>query len=97
MGIYIYQIENWFKFFKKSQILIIKSEDFFKNPAKFTNDVFTFLGLSDYSINSNTIFQKETNVPMDKSTQKWLEEFYKPFNEQLYQLLGRDFNWNNSN
>jgi len=96
-GIYVYHLENWFKFFKKSQFLIIKSEDFFKNPKKFTNDVFTYLGLPEYSINSSTIFNEEMNIPMDKSTQKWLEEFYKPFNKQLFHLLERDFGWNNSN
>jgi len=76
--------------------LIIKSEDFFKNPEKFTNDVFTFLGLPECSIDSSTIFNEEMNIPMDQSTQKWLEEFFKPFNKQLFHLLERDFGWKNS-
>jgi len=96
-GIYIYQLENWFKLFKKSQFLIIRSEDFFKNPKKFINKVFTFLGLPEYSINSSTIFNKEPSIPMDKNTRRWLEEFYNPFNEKLFHLLERDFGWNNSN
>ena len=32
-SIYVKQIKKWFRYFSKNQILIIKSEDFFKNPA----------------------------------------------------------------
>jgi len=44
-GKYCDQIKNWYSYFKKDQILVLKSEDFFKSPKDTLACVFKFLGL----------------------------------------------------
>ncbi|MHA2338401.1 MAG: sulfotransferase domain-containing protein [Candidatus Hodarchaeales archaeon] len=49
-GIYLNQIKNWMKVFPKEQILIIRSEDFYKNPRKILNLVCSFINLQKYDL-----------------------------------------------
>ena len=62
-GIYIEQIKNWRKYFRKEQMLIIKSEDLFKNPPEILSEVFKFLGLSNWRLKEykihNPIYYKK--------------------------------------
>ena len=31
--------------------------------------------------------------PMNPETRRWLQEYYEPHNERLYECLGVDFGW----
>jgi len=92
-GLYLKYIKNWRKFFSKEQILILKSEDFFKNPEKITNEVFEFLKLSPIKLKKYQIIRKGNYKEMNPETRKKLVEYFKPHNEKLYQYLERDFDW----
>jgi hypothetical protein len=93
-GKYIEQLEKWFQFFSREQFLILKSEDFFSSPQSELSKIFKFLGLPDYKIKN----LKSKNVgnykdSMEKSTRQELSNFFRPYNKRLYNLLGKDFNW----
>jgi len=93
-GIYVEQLKEWFKFFPKNQILIIRSEDFKADPTKILAEVFDFLELPNQSIPSMEkrlvgIYKQKLNPEIRKK----LIEYFKPYNKQLYQLLGRNFDW----
>lgn len=92
-GIYVDQIINWLKFFPKEQVYIIKSEEFFKNPSKYTQEVFKFLGLPNWDYINYKKYNIGEYEELDEVTKKDLIEFYKPFNQRLYQLLEKDFGW----
>ena len=47
-GIYIDQIKKWCKYFPKEQMLIIKSEDLFKNTSNTLKTVYHFLNLPNW-------------------------------------------------
>jgi hypothetical protein len=83
----------WYQLFSKEQILILKSEDYFKDPTGTFQQVFEFLGLSPFDI----VLKKEHSVsdypPMKPETRNQLQEYFKPFNQELYKLTGRDFGW----
>ena len=44
-GFYDEQVKRWLKYFPSEQMLILKSEDLFRNPGPVVQQVFTFLGM----------------------------------------------------
>ena len=94
-GFYAEQLENWYKIFPKDQILIIKSEEFATETNKIMNNIFDFLGLPHYNIPDDSKKNKNYYKVMKKETRADLVEFFRPYNEKLYSLVGRNFDWEN--
>jgi len=92
-GLYIEQIKKWQKYFPKDQILILESEDFYKNAQAALIEVFDFLNLPRYKIKDNRVYHLQNNPKMNETTRKFLIEYFKPYNKQLYEHFGRRFNW----
>ena len=86
-GIYVKQLENWFKVFPKKQILVLNTEEFVQNPTDALSLVFDFLNLDDYNI----INLKKSNVgkylPIKEPTRNFLKDYFKSYNIRLYRLL----------
>jgi len=93
-GIYADQLERYLQLFKKEQMLILKSEDFFASPQKVLNRVFSFLGISNSELSDFEKFNFGNNPPIDEKTRNYLTEYFRPHNERLSELLGSDFGWN---
>ena len=81
--------------FPREQFLIIKSEDFFQNPSKYYNDVLSFLNLPSVELQNYQPIGagKYKNSKIVPSFRKKLVNFFKPYNEQLYQFLGVNYQW----
>lgn len=92
-GIYIKQLKRWMGLFPKNQFLIIQSEDLFKNTTSTYNVVLKFLGLSHYELPEYKKFKERKYQKLDTGLRKKLSDYFQPYNEQLYQFLGRDFSW----
>ena len=96
-GIYADQLERWLEFFDEEQMLVLKSEDFFKQPADTLKVAQDFLGLPQREIElpPRKTTRKSTYEyePMDPALRRRLEAFFEPHNQRLYDLLGRDFGW----
>lgn len=92
-GIYVNQIKRWHKYFPKEQILILKSEDLFNNSRKTLEKVFRFLTLPNWELNEYKKFGKVGYPEMDLKMKEKLYNLYKPYNQQLFQYLGLNFNW----
>ena len=94
-GHYAEHLEKYFEYFKREQMLIIKSENFFSNPDDELKKIFEFLNI-DTSIKIpdlrpvNTRIRKE-NVP--DHVYDYLEEYFEPHNKKLQALLGDEFTW----
>jgi len=87
-------LKEWFKIFPRKQFKIIKSEALFKSPKKICNEVFEFLGLENYEI--NPLCLNKVNYPtLPDDIKNRLKEYYRPYNQELYELLDRGFNWEN--
>lgn len=92
-GIYIKQIKNWYKYFPKEHILVIKSEEMYRNSQEVMNKVYEFLGLPKMKHEQfQKVFSHEY-TKMDEKTNKYLKEYFKPYNQQLYDYLNVDYNW----
>ena len=58
-GIYHEQIEWFYKFFRKKQILLLDGDAFIKNPVPLLNKVEDFLGVPRYISRDNVVYNSE--------------------------------------
>jgi hypothetical protein len=91
-GIYINSLHRWLSFFAKENFLVLKSEDLFENPELITDQVYQFLCLSSHQ-GVYDVFNEGSRQTIDKDLRERLVEFYKPYNQILYDYLDRDFQW----
>lgn len=88
-GIYVKSISNCFRLFDKKQILIIKSEEYFSNTKEEYNKILNFLGQDQFTPELFCHLRSSNcRETMLQNTRDILIDFYKPFNEQLYNLIG---------
>tara|TARA_Y100001949_G_scaffold20490_1_gene14584 strand:+ start:617 stop:1630 length:1014 start_codon:yes stop_codon:yes gene_type:complete len=93
-GNYAEKLKDWFKHFSREQFLIFTNTELTNDTTKFVKKTFEFLGLEPIN-NIDYIKHNVGEYPnkMDNSTKKKLEDYFKPFNEELNKLLERNLNW----
>ena len=92
-GMYADQLERWFKVFPRQQFLILRSEDFFKNPAQACQQIYRFLDLPEWDPGFYDNSNPGKYDPMNPETRKRLDAFFRPHNQRLYEMVGVDFGW----
>ncbi|MGN2275040.1 sulfotransferase family protein [Priestia megaterium] len=92
-GIYVDQLKIFVDYFGEDKILILKSEDLYKDPESTLNRVFEFLSLPQYKIKEFPVYNKNYYEPLSDSMRKYLADYFKPHNQRLYEYLGENFNW----
>ncbi len=92
-GIYIIQILPWLKIFPREQILIISTEEFGEKTDEIYNKIFRFLELPEYKIKNKQRYRKGTYEKMSDEARKILDNFYKQYNNELFQKIGKNFEW----
>ncbi len=94
-GLYEDQLRRYLRHFKRGQLLILKSEDFFSQPKRILEEVFAFLGVDPFfrprDLRPRNVGSYTREVP--PAVYETLARFFSPHNERLYQFLGRDFRW----
>ena len=100
-GIYVDQLKVWMDLFPKEQFLILKSEDFFADPAAVLKQVLEFLNMPDLGLKAQKEEYEQLNTTrpprMEPATRKRLREYFEPHNSRLYEYLGMDFGWDQEN
>jgi hypothetical protein len=93
-GMYADQLIEWTARFGWDRFLIIRSEDMYADPAKIHTQTLEFLELDPIALRTyahrNVGRWKEQIRP---ETRRRLQEFYRPHNQRLYELIGRDMGW----
>ena len=92
-GFYAKQLEFWFKKFPRKNILLISSEELATNTDKTISEIFEFLEVPIQKISDLTKQNVIKYPKMKDSTREILINFFKPYNEKLFGVLGRRFNW----
>ena len=94
-GHYKEQLDRYFNYFSKDQILVLNSQSFFSNPHDTLMEVFNFVGVNPNfkvkNLKPKNIGRKKESVSIE--VYNYLNDYFKPHNEALYKLLNQDFNW----
>ena len=94
-GVYIEQLERFWKFFDSRNLFIINSEKLFTEPFNTLNEIFSFLevdsNVKDIDLKKYTVGVNRKKV--SREVYDYLTEYFKPFNERLYERIGEDFGW----
>lgn len=91
-GHYADQLRELYDRFPREQVLVLKSEDMFADPGATLERVWHFLDLPDYSLTDLDVQNAGTSKGAIPEAQRCrLIDYYKPYNEALYAMVGIDF------
>lgn len=94
-GHYAEQLKRYLQYFSKEQILLLASEDLFRDTHQTLRSAFEFLGVdADFhvpDVRPRSRGWPKQEVPAD--VRKYLDDYFRPHNQALYELTGRDFGW----
>ncbi len=97
-GLYARALRRWFGYFPREQFLILRSEEFFADPAAVVAQTLAFLGVDPAAYPQDFSYRNmlpgQYSAPMPADFRQRLREFYRPHNQELAGLLGWDVsNW----
>ena len=92
-GIYVNGLKKWMDIFPRDQFFFQYSESFFKNPSQTLNQIYEFLNLPKFQAKQYPHYGSRKYPSMKPETRKLLIEHFKPYNEKLYKLIGKSFDW----
>jgi N-acetylgalactosamine 4-sulfate 6-O-sulfotransferase len=105
-SLYYVSLKEWFKFVPRDRILVLKTEDMANDTVSTAQTLFKFLGMSEMDTThlergiqalgqSNSQSEiHNSRLAMTERAKEKLEEFFKPYNEKLANLLHDDrFLW----
>lgn len=93
-GYYIDQsleLEEWIS---RENICVVTSDDFFGNERETVDRILRFLDLDSFSLRNTTSVNRAHYTRQKTPTHNDLKELFRPHNEKLYKMVGRDFGWN---
>ena len=93
-GIYADQIEVLFRLFPNKQILILCFESLFSNLPAYFQQVLDFLNLEPWTLKEYRKYNVGRYSQMSPTTRKKLGDFFKPYNDKLFKLIGQEYRWN---
>jgi hypothetical protein len=89
-GLYAKQLEHFLSFYPRSNVLIIKSEEFFKHPSTIYQQTLNFLNLEIRPLPDNARARNtstSSTPAISDAVRQHLEAFYQRPNHELYNLL----------
>jgi hypothetical protein len=93
-GLYVDQLRRWVGHFPRSHLLILQSEWLFRDPAAATAAVQQFLGLRPHRLEGYKPFLHGSyDRAMPPELRARLHAYFEPYNRELYQWLGKEFDW----
>jgi hypothetical protein len=93
-GLYLEQLRRWVRHFPRSRLLVVQSEQLFREPAAVSASLYDFLGLRAYRLQEYAAFyQGNYQRAMPSELRARLSAYFEPHNRELYQWLGEDFDW----
>jgi hypothetical protein len=92
-GQYVNYMRNWFNEFPKENILVLNSESFFENPSHVYETICDFLKIDNNVAVKFDKLNEGSGSKMDERTRESLNNYFKPYNEELFKLLNKKFDW----
>lgn len=100
-GRYVEQIENYYKYFSKDNMLILNYENMKEDLIDYLNQICHFLNVDSFKKKKGESFKKNRQWvgpkwkpnTEDKVTMELLRDYYAPYNKRLFDVIGYRFNW----
>lgn len=92
-GRYAEHLAGWTARFPREQLLVLRSEDLYRDPRGTCAQVQRHLGLDVVDVARLDHHNKLPVPPMREDTRERLLEYFHPHNLALYEALGRDLGW----
>ena len=87
-GRYAEQLERWFALYPRQQILVLRFEEFVREPLAALNRTLAFLGLPSTTAVNLEARNTRRYPPMAEATEGRLRQYFEPHNRRLETLLG---------
>jgi hypothetical protein len=96
-GLYKEQIQRFLECFSRQQIFILSSEELFREPNITLERLFEFVGVDKgFKVKDLTPRNVARNrVDVDSKVYEYLNDYFRPHNHALYELVGKNFGWDN--
>lgn len=93
-SIYQYDLQRWNEYFPVKEMLFLTSEELINQPNSTVNKALEFLDLEPIE-NIKKIGKnwEEGENEMNGATRERLREFFEPYNEELFEFIGKRFDW----
>ena len=93
-GRYVEQLRRWVEHFPRSRLMVLQSEWLFRDPAAAIGAVQEFLGLRPHRDEAyEPFYQGKYDREMSPELRRKLVAYFDPYNRDLYQWLGEEFDW----
>jgi len=93
-GIYAPHLRVWFKYFDRDAFFITPSEALFKEAPATMNRIFSFLGMAPFTLDKLPVVNAgEYRQTLGPDLESELRTYFRPHNQDLYDLLSVDFGW----
>ena len=93
-GYYALQLELLWHFYPRQQTLILDSADLFADTNAACQQVFAFAGIEPLDVQPDKVYNRGYyEETIDPATAARLREHYRPYDELLADLLGRQLSW----
>lgn len=86
-GVYVSQLQGWFARFRADRILVIQSEEMYRDTVPVLARVTDFLGGEPQSVKIVRENRKRDFPDMAPATRERLEAYFEPHNRRLYRFL----------
>jgi hypothetical protein len=93
-GEYADQLERWLAHYPREQLLVLRSEDLYDEPAKTHARALEFLGLTPHELDAYQRYTRRvSNAQMTDAARQRLTDHFRPHNQRLADLLGTVVWW----
>ena len=92
-GRYLDMLERWFALFPRDQFHIAISEEFYSDPDRVVNGIWSFLGLPPRALQSRTRHNYIPAPGIQPAMRQNLQAAFAEHNRELERLLGRALPW----
>ncbi len=92
-GHYAVQLERWLEYFPPEQLHVLTLEDLVADPHRTLDGVHEFIGLPPHRYAELKPLHTASYDAIPPDVHARLTEYFRPRNQRLYRLLGRDLGW----
>ena len=95
-GLYSEQLKRYYKYFNSEQILVLEDIELKKQRKETLYKIENFLGIphkiwtdDEIKISNVGVY----NLPVQEDCKRFLTDFFRSWNEEFFQMIGRRMNW----